>query len=47
MEQVEAIYGFFNNDYAGFAAATCNRFKTIAGLPALPFELPQQGRLQL
>jgi uncharacterized protein YecE (DUF72 family) len=23
--QVDSIYGFFNNDYAGFAPGTCNR----------------------
>jgi uncharacterized protein YecE (DUF72 family) len=44
-EGVNAIYGFFNNDYAGFAPATCNRFKELAGLPTEPLQPPQQGRL--
>jgi uncharacterized protein YecE (DUF72 family) len=39
------VFGFFNNDYAGFAAGTCNRFKEIAGLPVAPFRPPEQGRL--
>lgn len=39
------IYGFFNNDYAGHAPATCNRFKEIVGLPAKPLQPPQQQRL--
>lgn len=41
----EAVYGFFNNDYAGFAPATANRFKSIAGLPVEPLTPPQQGKL--
>jgi uncharacterized protein YecE (DUF72 family) len=42
---VQEIYGFFNNDYAGFAAGTCNKFKAVAGLPVRPLLPPQQGRL--
>lgn len=42
---VEALFGFFNNDYAGFAAATANRFKELAGLPGQSFTPPQQPRL--
>jgi uncharacterized protein YecE (DUF72 family) len=42
---VSAVYGFFNNDYAGFAPGTCNRFKELAGLPTNPLQPPQQGRL--
>ncbi len=45
LDQVGGIYGFFNNDYAGFAAGTCNKFKAIAGLPVEPFTPPEQGRL--
>ena len=30
--QISNIYGYFNNDYAGFAAGTCLRFKQIAGI---------------
>ena len=39
------VFGYFNNDYAGHAPATCNRFKKIAGLPTQPLQPPQQGRL--
>jgi uncharacterized protein YecE (DUF72 family) len=42
---LSALYGFFNNDYAGFAAGTANRFKGIVGLPVEPLKPPQQGRL--
>jgi uncharacterized protein YecE (DUF72 family) len=45
LEQVQAVYGFFNDDYAGHSPATCNRFKAIAGLPVVQPELPQQGTL--
>lgn len=41
----EAVYGFFNNDYAGFAPGTANRYKAIAGLPVEPLTPPQQGKL--
>lgn len=44
-ERVPTVYGFFNNDYAGFAAGTCNKFKRIAGLPVVSFPAPEQGRL--
>jgi len=39
------IFGFFNNDYAGFGVGSCNRFKGLAGLPVSDFEPPRQGRL--
>jgi uncharacterized protein YecE (DUF72 family) len=42
---VQTIYGFFNNDYAGFSPGSCNRFKIIAGLPITHPQLPQQDRL--
>ena len=42
---LEALYGFMNNDYAGFGAGTANRFKELAGLPVKPLQPPQQGRL--
>jgi len=45
LSQVSEIYGFFNNDYAGFAPGTCNRFKSIAGLPFSSIESAQQGKL--
>jgi len=44
-EHVPAIYGFFNNDYAGFAAGTCRRFKQLAGFPDEEQNLPIQERL--
>ena len=44
-EDKPVIYGFFNNDYAGFAAGTCKRFKQIAGLNDEEDNLPYQGRL--
>ena len=30
---VKTVYGFFNNDYAGYSIATCNRMKRCLGLP--------------
>ena len=45
IEMRPIIFGFFNNDYAGFAAGTANRFKELLGLPANPFLPPQQGKL--
>jgi uncharacterized protein YecE (DUF72 family) len=42
---VQTIYGFFNNEYAGFSPGSCNRFKSIAGLPITHPQLPQQDRL--
>lgn len=45
LQQIPAIYGFFNDDYAGYAPATGNRFKAIAGLPLTEPEIPQQGTL--
>jgi uncharacterized protein YecE (DUF72 family) len=31
--KVPTIWGFFNNDYAGYAIRTCNRMKELVGLP--------------
>lgn len=45
LARVNTVYGFFNNDYAGHAPATCNQFKILAGLPAVPIQHPRQGRL--
>ncbi len=45
LEGVEAVFGFFNNDYAGHAPTTCNRFKAIANLPLEDITPPRQGRL--
>jgi uncharacterized protein YecE (DUF72 family) len=41
----QVVYGFFNNDYAGFAPATCNKFKALMSIPLRGFEQPKQGRL--
>jgi uncharacterized protein YecE (DUF72 family) len=42
---VDTIFGFFNNDYAGYAPATCNRFKKLVGQPISTPADPAQGRL--
>jgi uncharacterized protein YecE (DUF72 family) len=43
--EVSTIYGFFNNDYAGFAAGTCKRFMLLAGLRDEDQNTPFQERL--
>jgi uncharacterized protein YecE (DUF72 family) len=43
--RVAAVYGFFNNDYSGFAPATANRFKSMIGLPTEESNPPRQERL--
>lgn len=45
VDQAKTVFGFFNNDYAGFAAGSANRFKGIAGMPFKPLQPPQQGIL--
>jgi uncharacterized protein YecE (DUF72 family) len=45
LDEVTAVYAFFNNDYAGFSPATCNKFKRIMGLAAEEIRPLQQGRL--
>jgi uncharacterized protein YecE (DUF72 family) len=45
LDTVKTVYGFFNNDYAGFSPATANRFKEIIGLEAKDIRIMQQGRL--
>jgi uncharacterized protein YecE (DUF72 family) len=44
-DRVHTVYGFFNNDYAGHAPASVNRFKKILGLPVENSTPPKQGRL--
>lgn len=39
------IFGFFNNDYAGFAPGSANLFKEVMALPVEPFLPPEQARL--
>jgi len=43
--EVNEIYGFFNNDYAGFGPESCSQFKKMIGLPAPDLHPPQQGKL--
>ena len=43
--QINSVYGFFNNDYAGFAPGTANKFKRIVGLDIREFKPPTQGYL--
>src|SRR5688572_20147582 len=42
---IQTIYGFFNNDYSGYAIATCRRFMTMLGLPLTELEPAEQGHL--
>jgi uncharacterized protein YecE (DUF72 family) len=39
------VYGFFNNDYTGFAAGTCRRFQQMAGIQKNDQQFPYQERL--
>ncbi len=43
--QVAKIYGYFNNDYAGFAAGTCQRFMRLLGMETNASLGPYQERL--
>lgn len=45
LEGVQTIYGFFDNDFAGHAPASCNRLKSLAGLEVFPPPAQEQGRL--
>ncbi|MCA9933705.1 MAG: DUF72 domain-containing protein [Ardenticatenaceae bacterium] len=45
LEEVTAVYAFFNNDYAGFSPATCNKFKRVVGMEPGEIRPLQQGRL--
>ena len=42
---VETVWGLVNNDYSGFAIATANRMKQLAGLPVKELDDPRQGEL--
>jgi uncharacterized protein YecE (DUF72 family) len=44
-EGLEDVFGFFDNDYAGHAPATCNRLKALIGLPVTSTPAEDQGRL--
>lgn len=43
--RVKCIFGFFNNDYAGFAAGTCQKFMRILGLSSGVIDAEKQARL--
>ena len=45
LEDITAVYGFFNNDYSGHSPTTCNRFKQIVGLNTEEIRPYQQQRL--
>jgi uncharacterized protein YecE (DUF72 family) len=45
LDRAQIVYGFFNNDYSGFAPATCNHLKILLGLPTMDYIQPVQGRL--
>jgi uncharacterized protein YecE (DUF72 family) len=44
-KKISIIYGFFNNDYAGFAAGSCKRLMILAGLKDNEQDIPFQERL--
>ena len=44
-DRIGTVYGFFNNDYAGYAPGSANKFKKMLGLPIEPQSLPMQGKL--
>jgi len=45
LQNARMVFGYINNDYSGFAPATCNRIKTMFDLPTSTFQQPEQGRL--
>ncbi len=45
LPEVNTIYSFFNDDYAGFSPASANRFKRVVGMDAENIQPPQQPRL--
>ena len=45
LDQTLTMYGFFNNDFAGFAAGTCKRFMLLAGLNDDLQNIPYQKSL--
>ncbi len=44
-DKVTTVFGYFNNDYAGFGAGSALKFKTIIGEPVNPLRQPTQKRL--
>ena len=45
LKEVRTVWGFVNNDYSGFAVATCNRMKRLVGQPVRAPTDPEQGEL--
>jgi len=45
LNQVSHIFGYFNNDYAGYSPKSCNRFKELMGLETAVSHVPTQARL--
>jgi uncharacterized protein YecE (DUF72 family) len=45
MDGVHAAFGFFNNDYAGYAAGTALKYRQLIGLPYQEPDIPKQGTL--
>lgn len=45
LDAIDTVYAYFNNDYAGYSPATCNKFKQIAGIETEEIRPYQQGRL--
>lgn len=45
LTDVNVVYGFFNNDYTGFAAGTCKRFMKMIGLSVEDNDFPEQMNL--
>jgi uncharacterized protein YecE (DUF72 family) len=43
--QVNAVYGYFNNDYAGFGAGSAIKFRYMIGNPVVLPQQPKQGSL--
>jgi uncharacterized protein YecE (DUF72 family) len=43
--KVKTVWGFFNNDYAGYSVGTCNRFKKMMRLPLVEKAPEAQPRL--
>jgi uncharacterized protein YecE (DUF72 family) len=41
--QVDKVFGYFNNDYAGFGAGTAIKFRNLIGNPVNPPQQPKQG----
>jgi uncharacterized protein YecE (DUF72 family) len=45
LDQLDTVYGFFNNDFSGHSPLTCNRFKQLVGLPTRYPHIPVQRTL--